>query len=270
MTKVYFDSSNRTSGSNTDMRWSTPGGQTLRTSENAYVAVADFQSPHSFYNVQACISNIFYFRTKGLSHPHPLTDHSLAVAEGNYTLTTLCAALQTLLNNLGNGATYAVTPNTSQARVNLTESNGGGFMVPSAVWLAFKPWNGQQLANPPSIGKILNVPDPADVAMSGIYTVSWQSGVVHLLRLSSLYVRIPELAGSTIDAGGRRNVARRIPITSEFSEVLNGQDDQSKDFLPCSNQSISSLTIQLTDENAVPLRMDSSWSMSLVFSEEPF
>ena len=78
------------------------------------------------------------------------------------------------------------------------------------------------------------------------------------------------MAGSTIDAGGLRNVARRIPITSEFSEVLNGQDDQSKDFLPCPNQSISSLTIQLTDENAVPIRMDSSWSMSLVFTEEPF
>ena len=144
-------------------------------------------------------------------------------------------------------------------------------MIPSAVWLVFNTWNGQQLTNPPSIGKILNVPDPADQQMSSDgTTVSWTSGVVHLLRLSSLYIRIPELAGSTIDAGGRRNVARRIPITSEFSEVLIGQDDHSKDFLPCANQSISSLTIQLTDENAVPIRMGSSWSMSLVFTEEPF
>ena len=165
----------------------------------------------------------------------------------------------------------AVTPNTSQARVTISESNGGGFMVPSAVWLAFNPWNGQQLTNPPSIGMILNVGDPYDQQMQSDGTsVSWQSGVVHLLRLSSLYVRIPELAGSTIDAGGRRNVARRIPITSEFSEVLIGSDDQSKDFLPGANQTISSLTIQLTDENAVPIRMDSSWSMSLVFTEERF
>ena len=40
VTKVYFDSANRVSGSNTDLRWNIPGGQTLRTSEKAYVAVA--------------------------------------------------------------------------------------------------------------------------------------------------------------------------------------------------------------------------------------
>ena len=216
VTKVYFDSANRASGSNTDLRWNIPGGQTLRTSEKAYVAVADFQAPHSFYNVQSGLNSVFYFRTKGLSHPHPITDHSLMVAEGNYTLTTLCAALQTLLNNLGNGATYQCTAQTSQARAQITESNGGGFMIPSATWLVFNHWNGQQLTLPiPSLGKILNVPDPADQQMSSDgTTVSWLSGVVHLLGLSSLYIRIPELAGSTIDAGGRRNVARRIPITS--------------------------------------------------------
>ena len=144
-------------------------------------------------------------------------------------------------------------------------------MIPSNVWRTFNPWNGQMLSSPPSMGKLLSIPDPSDQQMvNDGTTVSWQSGVVHLLRLSSLYIRIPEIAGSTIDVAGRRNVARRIPITSEFSEVLNGQDDQSKDFIPCPKQSISSLTIQLTDENAVPIRMDSSWSFSLIFTEDPF
>ena len=64
MTKVYFDSANRVSGRNTDLRWNIPGGQTLRTSEKCYVAIADFQAPHSCYNVQSGLNNTFYFRTK--------------------------------------------------------------------------------------------------------------------------------------------------------------------------------------------------------------
>ena len=165
VTKVYFDSANRSSGSNTDLTWNIPGGQTLRTSEKCFVSCQDFQSAHSFYNVQTGLNDIFFIRTKGLSHPYPLTDHSLVVAEGNYTLTTLSSALQTLLNNLGNGASYNVTPNASQARISISETNGGSFMIPSMVWLAMNHWNGQKLTSPPSIGKILNVPDPSDVGM---------------------------------------------------------------------------------------------------------
>jgi len=217
VTKVYFDSEFRSSGSHTDLRWNIPGGQTLRTSEKAWVSITDFQAPHSFYNLQTGVNSLFLFATKGLAHPHPITYHNLEVAEGNYTLTTICAALQTLLNTVGqgNGATYLVTALTSQARVTITESNGGGFMIPSNVWLVFNQWNGQLLKNPPTLGKLLSIPDPHDQQMtSDGFTVTWISGVVHLLRLTSLYIRIAEIASSTIDCGGRRGVARRIPITS--------------------------------------------------------
>ena len=202
----------------------------------------------------------------------PLYFHSLQIAQGNYTGTTLAASLGAACNTIssdGTGAQYSCTFVTSTSKIHLTQSGGNSFMVPSLTWLALNDFGGQRLQHPPSIASLINVPDPYDVDVSG-FTTSWKSGPVHILRLDSIYIRCPELGHSTIDpSSGRRDIVRRIPVTSEYSEVLVSSDDQSPDWLPCHNRVLRRLTLRLTDVNGKSLSLDSPWSCSIVFQSYP-
>ena len=131
-------------------------------------------------------------------------------------------------------------------------------------------FGGQRLDSPPLIAGLINAPDPYDVEadpQTG-FTTNGKSGPVHIIRMDNIFIRCPELAHSTLDASkGRRDVARRIPVTSNYTEVLNSYDDDSQDWLPCPNRVIRILTLRLTDEDDRPIALESPWNCSLVFQE---
>ena len=142
-------------------------------------------------------------------------------------------------------------------------------MVPSLTWIALNDFNGQRLQNPPALASLINVPDPYDVDSSG-FTVNWKSGPVHILRVDSLFIRCPELGHSTLDSSsGRRDVVRRVPVTSSYSEVLVSTDDQSPDWLPCPSRVLRQLSLRLTDANNKSLTLESPWTCSIVFQTFP-
>ena len=143
-------------------------------------------------------------------------------------------------------------------------------MIPNSVWLALNDFGGQRLSSPPSISDLVNAPDPYDVETDPNtgFTINWTSGPVHIIRMNDLYIRCPDLAHSTIDPSkGRRDVCRRIPVTSNYTEVLISSDDDSQDWLPGPNRVIKTLTLRLTDDNNRPIALESPWSCSLVFME---
>lgn len=202
----------------------------------------------------------------------PVYYYSLQIAQGNYTGTTLAAAIGAACNMVssdGTGARYSCSLVTSTSQIHLTQSGGNSFKVPSLTWLVLNDFGGQRLQDPPSIASLINVPDPFDVDASG-WTTNWKGGPVHILRLDSVYIRRPELGHNTIDpSSGRRDIVRRIPVAGEYSEVLVSSDDQSPDWPPCVNRVIRQLTLRLTDTNSKPLSLESPWSCSIVFQGLP-
>ena len=143
-------------------------------------------------------------------------------------------------------------------------------MIPSMVWLVLNDFQGERLESPPALAKIINAPDPYDVETdpgTG-FTINFRTGPVHIVRIGEIFIRCPDLARSTIDASkGRRDVARRIPVTSNYTEVLFSSDDDSQDWLPCPSRNIKTLSLRLTDEPNKPLALESPWSCSLVFED---
>ena len=91
VTKVYFSSAYRSKGTRSDLTWQVPGGETITTSPNCYVAFQDFYVGHSWYVVQPDVNNVLNVITRGPSvgRTHQLFYHSLPIPEGNYTGTTI-------------------------------------------------------------------------------------------------------------------------------------------------------------------------------------
>ena len=151
----------------------------------------------------------------------------------------------------------------------MTQPSGFGFMIPRGVWLALNDFGGERLSRPPSISNVMNSPDPYEVETdpSTGFAINWRSEPVHI-RMHDLWTTCPDLAHSILDpCKGRRDVCRRLPVTSNYTEVLISSDDDSQDWLPCPNRVIKTLTLRLTDEYNRPIALESPWSCSLVFME---
>ena len=104
---------------------------------------------HSWYVVQDGVNNVLYVITKGIptGGVSQLHYHSLSIPEGNYTGTTLAAAMQTALNGIsdGTGATYAASFQNATSKTHVTQSSGYVMMLPNSVWLALNDFAGQTL-----------------------------------------------------------------------------------------------------------------------------
>ena len=67
VTKVYFSSAYRSKGTHSDLTWQVPGGETITTGPNCYVAFQDFYVGHSWHVVQSEVNNVLYVITRGPS-----------------------------------------------------------------------------------------------------------------------------------------------------------------------------------------------------------
>ena len=112
VTKVYHHSDYRVSGTHSDHTWEIPGKETITTGPSTFVAITDFQCGLSWYVIQTGVNDIFYIITRGanlVSGEFPLYYHNLQLAQGNYTGTTLAAAIGASSNTIssdGTGAQY--------------------------------------------------------------------------------------------------------------------------------------------------------------------
>ena len=108
---------------------------------------------HSWYVVQNNVNNVLYVVTKGIptGGVSQLFYHVLTTPEGNYTGTTLAAAMQTALNTISDGtnATYVASFQNATSRIHVTQSSGYTFMIPNGVWLPLNDFSGQRLDSPP-------------------------------------------------------------------------------------------------------------------------
>ena len=113
VTKVYSRSDYRARGTHSDVTWEIPGKETITTGPHTHVAFTDFQCGHSWYVVQTGVNDTFHIITRGndmVQGQYPLYYHSLQIAQGNYTGTTLAAAIGAscdLISGGGRGATYS-------------------------------------------------------------------------------------------------------------------------------------------------------------------
>lgn len=100
------------------------------------------------------------------------------------------------------------------------------------------------------------------------FTLCVETGPVSLMWLSSVFIRIPEIANSVLDSNGSRDVAKRVPVVSDPDQILYDDSSiHSRDSMPCENLTLKQLHIRLTDENSNDIPVRNSWSFSLTFSE---
>ena len=272
--KVYVDSAHRTSGTSTNFTWE--AAQDIQCTGECHVAVASVVIPNSLFSVQTNVNDKLY-----IYENHPTVDTSsvnriVTLAAGNYSATALNVALQVVLrqNALGS-AVYTCSYNDVQQRITITQTSGGGFVVYDDHTL--KTVGRKNPATGGLYGTLPTIPNPQSLQQAlGIPTapttpgVTFQSGVITLARVTSAYLRSPDLSNmNTMDSNGRLDVLKRIPISSEFGTLIVGSDNiETSDLMQVSNRTLRALTFVLTDGHGNQLDLhnhDISFTLNFIF-----
>ena len=270
--KIYINSSHRKNGTSTRFHYELPLDQ--ECTEETHCAVTSVSLPNVFFGINAS-NNKFYIYEKHPSTESLSQNRVLTLAPGNYSATTVNATLSNLLNTGALGsASYTCNYNSVTQRITITQSAGGGFTVFDAHTLKTlgrkDPATGgfygslPTIASPQSIQQILNIPPAADP------NVVFESGIISTLRVSEVYLRSPNLTNmSSLDANGRMDVLKRIPLTTNFGEItVTDSNIETSDLMNCSGKTLRALDFMLTDSHAEILdlqNMDFSFCLNFVY-----
>ena len=120
------------------------------------------------------------------------------------------------------------------------------------------------ILNPQSLGQTLNLPSAAEP------NVIFTSGVIILARVMEAYLRSPNLTNyGTLDAIGRQDVLKRIPITSDFGTVVVSESGiETSDLMDVSGRTLRAMDFTLTDAHANQLDLhghDISFCLNFVY-----
>ena len=192
-------------------------------------------------------------------------DAVIEIPPGNYNISTIASALkngmEAKLRDLGrNGYSVNQTVDATTNTFTLSPSNGG--------W-SFKIYTNADLDD-------LNIYTKPYASINDTIghsiphsTVTFYSGLVDFHPIRNVYIHSPTLGSyNTLSLRGARDIIKKVPINSNYNELVFNSVMFGQDFLDCSRQTLSRLAFRLEDVygNVVNLR-GSHWSFSIVFAK---
>jgi len=263
--KMHVSSAHRKSGSASDWRFEVPGGQELICDEDTMFSIADFTCNHAWYNVSHGNNKAYVRRRTTAGLPLTYDDLSVTVPIGNYTAQTLIQTIATQLST--SGRTLTGNFSSSTHTYSLTESGGHGFLLFSDLMLRSHEFNGVLQSTAASLNSILSTPD-VDVTSITSFQVAWTSGLATNIRLNALELRSSQLGGHTLSVGGALDAIKRMPILTNFGEVLlDTSTVNERDWLPCPRV-IRVLDFRICDDEGRTVETGGSVGFTLNFSRQ--
>ena len=225
-------------------------------------SVADFTCHHAFYNVTANNGAVFCRRRTSNATPVVWEDIAVTVTPGNYTSSTLINTVATLLST--SGRTYTGNFSTNTHTYSLTEVGGHGFLLFSDLMLRNHPFDGAIQTHPASLNSILSTPD-VDVTAAGSFLTSWGSNLATNFKMNALELRAPQLGGHCMSVSGALDCIKKIPIVSNFGELLQDTSTiNERDWLPAPKV-IRVVDFKICDEEGRTVETGGSVNFTLNF-----
>ena len=266
--KIYIDSRfmSSDSKSSSDLKIDLP--QNIDLPEDTVFYMDDICIPNSWYTIDEERNNKFYFKIGS-------TVYVKTIPPGNYSTTTFNSVLVALMNSVQNtysenvsipsntvGITTSITPSTNQQIVNgvtITYATTFEILTDNQIGLLGYPKPYQSINNylNNNVAKINNSSSP------------YVSEYVNLNPIRNLYITSGNLGSyNTMSVSGERGVIKKVPVRSNFNEMIYDDAVLGIDYLDCSKQSLSRLEFQLKDVYGNIINLHGNhWSCSLIFTK---
>jgi len=273
--KAYIDSAMRTSGTSTAFDFQLP--ESIECSPGpVHCAISSVVIPNSLFSVMSNVNDKIYVYQRHATESSSINS-IVTIPAGQYSATALNVAIQVGLTAVALGsATYACNYSSVSQRITITQTSGSGFLIYDDYTLKTlgrkDPSNAgfygtlPKIPNPQSLNQTLNTP------LAGNPDVVFVSGVIILARVRCAYLRSPDLSSmNTLDSSGRRDVMKRIPLTSDFGTLVVGSDSiESSDWMDISGRTLERISFKLTDSHGNTLDLhnhDISFCLNFLWGE---
>ena len=262
---MYISSAFRGSGTSSKFNITLPAA--IECSGETHVAITSVILPMSLYNVQTGVSDKLYIFQKDVSGQ----SNVITLAAGQYSATSLAVAIQQGLTAVALGsAGYTCNFSSTTSRLTIQQTGGSGFVILDDYTLinlgtlnSSGFYYGNLITNPQSLGAILNLPPAASP------NVVLTTGFMTMSPITDVYIR-SNIANSTLDCLGRRDIACRIPVTSAFGTVIVSRSNvETSDYMTLTGgPPLKNLTFEVTDLHGNGLSfhgLDISFTLSFVY-----
>ena len=266
--KIYIDSRFMSSDSKSSSDFKIDLPQNIDLPEDTVFYMDDICIPNSWYTIDEERNNKFYFKIGS-------TVYVKTIPPGNYSTTTFNSVLVALMNSVQNtysenvsipsntvGITTSITPSTNQQIVNgvtITYATTFEILTDNQIGLLGYPKPYQSINNylNNNVAKINNSSSP------------YVSEYVNLNPIRNLYITSGNLGSyNTMSVSGERGVIKKVPVRSNFNEMIYDDAVLGIDYLDCSKQSLSRLEFQLKDVYGNIINLHGHhWSCSLIFTK---
>ena len=267
--KIYIDSKfkRHDSVSNSNFKIELP--YTLKMGDNTVFYVDDVCVPHTWHTVEEGVNDKIYIRTilNGAN-----TDYSLALTAQNYNGVQLRAELETKIQTLmflGSALVPTVLFNPQTNEISLSIAGHNCKILTDTELKTITNWGGTSydINSLDSVNELLT--NTAKVSTIGTPS-SPVKFYLNLQPVRNIYMRSPNISSfSTIGCNGESSIIKKIPVSSNFGDMIFNNITSANDFLDCSKQTWKTLEFHLLDVNSKYINLHgSNVSFSLILDKQ--
>tara|TARA_B110000259_G_scaffold84697_1_gene98776 strand:- start:318 stop:1160 length:843 start_codon:yes stop_codon:yes gene_type:complete len=267
--KIYIDSKfkRHDSVSNSNFKIELP--YTLKMGDNTVFYVDDVCVPHTWHTVEEGVNDKIYIRTilNGAN-----TDYLLALTAQNYNGVQLRAELETKIQTLmflGSALVPTVLFNPQTNEISLSIAGHNCKILTDTELKTITNWGGTSydINSLDSVNELLT--NTAKVSTIGTPS-SPVKFYLNLQPVRNIYMRSPNISSfSTIGCNGESSIIKKIPVSSNFGDMIFNNITSANDFLDCSKQTWKTLEFHLLDVNSKYINLHgSNVSFSLILDKQ--
>ena len=267
--KIYIDSKfkRHDSVSNSNFKIELP--YTLKMGDNTVFYVDDVCVPHTWHTVEEGVNDKIYIRTilNGAN-----TDYLLALTAQNYNGVQLRAELETQIQTLmflGSALVPTVLFNSQTNEISLSIAGHNCKILTDTELKTITNWGGTSydINSLDSVNELFT--NTAKVSTIGTPS-SPVKFYLNLQPVRNIYMRSPNISSfSTIGCNGESSIIKKIPVSSNFGDMIFNNITSANDFLDCSKQTWKTLEFHLLDVNSKYINLHgSNVSFSLILDKQ--
>jgi len=237
--------------------------------DNSVFYVTEVCVPHAWYTIENNMNNKFYIR---VIFDTVNNDLILTLDSKNMTGADLAVEILTQLNKIAIfNNKFTITYDSARHLIYITCDFSYSFMVLTKTDIATKlnnTWNGVDY----------NVSKPSDVntnmlrqneGLSALYSNAniFVSGCLDLQPIRNIYLSSPNLGNfNTLGPRGQASIIKKVPVSSNYNEMIFDNMMSTNDFLDCSKQTLKNIEFTLSDVHGERINLHGQEvSFSIIF-----
>ena len=252
---------------------------TVKLPDNTIFYVDDVCIPHTWYTIEAGVNDKLYVRTI-LNSAN--TDYILTLTAQNYSGSQLKVEIDAKIRTLiffGSALVPTVSYNSQTQKISLsiaghdckimtdtelkTVTNWGGIGTNTVQ----SPYPTYDVNNLDSVNELLT--NTGNVSTIGTTSIPVQF-YLNLQPVRNVYMRSPNISSfNTIGCNGESSIIKKIPVSSNYGDMIFNNITSANDFLDCSKATWKTLEFHLLDVNSNYINSHgSNVSFSLVLDKQ--